>query len=400
MIRCARCCCSACSRACTSRSRCPTSAASTRARTSTARTRLSTGTVFPEKPTGSEFSGACVPTSVLRDVQGPPGRVLQAPARALRTATAEVPGGHHPVQRRRRASLRHLLHVRLPSAVPPAGGGHRRGPGGRRVGRRDAPRRRASRCSPRSSRWPRIAVRRAPRGKWAFATVALVPVALFQASASLSHDAMTLGISLVVVSSAFARARSTVGHVDARVGDRGVRAERAARDVQAGLRGAWRSCTCCRCCGASVASPPWPIALAPVVAGVVTVVWNAIVGGLWKTDAGDVRRGGRPRTPTPPPRHRALALRGRGGRHGRPTRPGSGSAPTPSVGGSVTDWPAIVGVVGSLVLLLVALQTSRECRQPPRGVVTRAAARDPRAGGACSPSARSTCTGARRATPG
>jgi uncharacterized membrane protein len=36
------------------------------------------------------------------------------------------------------------------------------------------------------------------------------------------------------------------------------------------------------------------------------------------------------------------------------------------VGGSVTHWPAVVGVTGSVVLLLVALQSFRE---PPRLLV-------------------------------
>ena len=53
-----------------------------------------------------------------------------------------------------------------------------------------------------SSRSVAVAIRRTPRGKWAFAAVGMVPVALFQASASLSHDAMTLAVAFVVVSSA------------------------------------------------------------------------------------------------------------------------------------------------------------------------------------------------------
>ncbi len=46
-----------------------------------------------------------------------------------------------------------------------------------------------------------IAIRRTPRGKWAFLAVALLPVALFQA-ATVSHDGLTIAISLLVVSSA------------------------------------------------------------------------------------------------------------------------------------------------------------------------------------------------------
>ncbi len=103
----------------------------------------------------------------------------------------------------------------------------------------------------------------------------------------------------------------------------------------------------------------WPVALAPLAAGLITVVWNLIVGGLWKTDAAMFG------VAVDPERQRHLLL----------TEPWHfvGAAITTtadstwewvrtftSVGGSVTNWPSVVGVVGSLVLLLVALQSFRE----------------------------------------
>jgi uncharacterized membrane protein len=205
-----------------------------------------------------------------------------------------------------------------------------------------------------------IAVRRAPRGQWAFATVALVPVALFQASASLSHDAMTLGISLVVVSSAL-RALDPPSGTSAR-----------ALVIEAfALSGLLALCKPGYVVVAFVYLLPllrrerrataWPIALAPVVAGIVTLVWNAIVGGLWKTDAAMFG------VAVDPERQRHLLLTEPWHFAGAAVGTVGDSAwewirTYTAVGGSVTDWPAIVGVAGSLLLLLVALQSSREAR--------------------------------------
>jgi hypothetical protein len=47
-----------------------------------------------------------------------------------------------------------------------------------------------------------VAIARSPRSKWALAAVGLVPVAVYQSASSISHDAFTTAIALVVVSSA------------------------------------------------------------------------------------------------------------------------------------------------------------------------------------------------------
>jgi hypothetical protein len=47
-----------------------------------------------------------------------------------------------------------------------------------------------------------VAIRRAPRSKWALCAIGLLPVAVFQSASSVSHDALTTAISLLVLSSA------------------------------------------------------------------------------------------------------------------------------------------------------------------------------------------------------
>jgi hypothetical protein len=47
-----------------------------------------------------------------------------------------------------------------------------------------------------------VAIRRSPVGRWALAITALLPAAMFQAATSLSPDALTIALSLLVISSA------------------------------------------------------------------------------------------------------------------------------------------------------------------------------------------------------
>ncbi len=47
-----------------------------------------------------------------------------------------------------------------------------------------------------------VAIRRSPVGRWALAITALLPAAMFEAATSLSPDAMTIALSLLVISSA------------------------------------------------------------------------------------------------------------------------------------------------------------------------------------------------------
>jgi uncharacterized membrane protein len=209
-----------------------------------------------------------------------------------------------------------------------------------------------------------LAIGRTPRGKWAFAATGLLPVALFQASASLSHDAVTLGVSLLVVSSALRALDPPAG------------ATTRALVIEAVLlSGLLALCKPGYVVVSFVYLLPllrrerrrelWPIASAPLLAGVVTLVWNAIVGGLWKTDAAMFG------VAVDPERQRELLF-------GDPLHFVAVAGGTvvdsawewirtyTAVGGSVTHWPAVVGVTGSVVLLLVALQSFRE---PPRLLV-------------------------------
>lgn len=55
-----------------------------------------------------------------------------------------------------------------------------------------------------------FAIGRTPRGKWAMGAAALLPVTLFQATTSLSPDAVTVALVMVVVSSALRAADSTL----------------------------------------------------------------------------------------------------------------------------------------------------------------------------------------------
>ena len=60
-----------------------------------------------------------------------------------------------------------------------------------------------------------FAIRRSPRGRWALCAVALIPVAVFQSASSLSPDAFTNAVALLVVSSAL-RALDPPAHTTAK----------------------------------------------------------------------------------------------------------------------------------------------------------------------------------------
>jgi hypothetical protein len=318
---------------------------------------LSTGTLVPEKPAGSDFAGACVPASLVRDVRGHQqayfDHQLEAaglPPQRFRVVTR--PCGEDADHRFVNFSTFGSPLPYLPQAAAISLA--------RALGADADGMLHAGRLALLAVFLALVATatRRAPRGKWAFATVGLVPVALFQASASLSHDAITLGVSLVVVSSALRALDPPPGVTT------------GALVVEAFLLSI--ALAFCKPGYVVVAFAyllplvsrarrrrEWPLALAPVVAGLVTLVWNLAVGGLWKSDAELFG------VPVDPDRQRELLL----------TEPWhfAGAAITTvvdsawqwirtytSVGLSVTDWPAGVGVAGSLVLLLVALQSFRE----------------------------------------
>jgi uncharacterized membrane protein len=330
---------------------------------------LSTGTLLPEKPAHSSFSGACVPVDVVLAVD----RDALSYYQHVLTLQGEHPGAAKPPTAADVARCPHD-HTQgfvtfstfgspvpyLPQAtailVARAAGAD---VGGMLVLARLA-------LLATFLALVAVAVRRTPRGKWAFAAVGLLPVALFQASASLSHDAVTLGVSLVVVSSAL-RALDPPD----RTSTRALVIEACALSALLGLCKPGYVVVAfayvlplLRRRGERDRALRW-LAVAPVAAMLLTVVWNAIVGGLWKTDASYFG------VKVDPGRQQHLLLT-------QPWKFAWAAVATTfdsawewvrtytAVGPSVTHWPSVVGVVAALVLLLVAFQSRRE---PARLVV-------------------------------
>ncbi len=129
-----------------------------------------------------------------------------------------------------------------------------------------------------------VAIRRTPRSKWAFCAVGLLPLAVFQSSASVSHDALTIAVSLVVVSSALRTMDAPPG------------ATRTSLFVEAALLttllasckpgyAVLAGCYLLPLFGPRRRRELWPLALAPVLGALVSVVWNSAISDLWKTDA-------------------------------------------------------------------------------------------------------------------
>jgi len=331
---------------------------------------LSTGTLVPEKPAGSSFSGACVPVDVVlavdRDALDYFRHVLtlqgKPPGEAKPPTAADV--ARCPEDRSQGFVTFSTFGSPVPylpqaTAILVA----------RKAGAGVDGMLEAARLALLATflALVAVAVRRTPRGKWAFAAVGMVPVALFQASASLSHDAVTLAVSLVVVSSALRALDPPEGTT--------TRALVIEAFLLSGLLAlckpgyvvvAFAYVLPLLASGARERRRElWPLALAPAVAMGVTVVWNAIVGGLWKTDAAYFG------VKVNPARQQHLLLT-------QPWKFAWAAVATTfdsawewvrtytSVGPSVTHWPSIVGVTASLVLLLVALQARRE---PARFVV-------------------------------
>lgn len=130
-----------------------------------------------------------------------------------------------------------------------------------------------------------VAIARAPRSKWAFCAVGLLPVALFQAAPSVSHDAFTTAIALLVVSSALRALDQPSGTstrallIEALVLSAVLGMCKPGYVVIAGLY-------LLPLVGRHRNRERWPLVFAPVLGIAMTVVWNAAVSDLWKTDAG------------------------------------------------------------------------------------------------------------------
>ena len=142
---------------------------------------------------------------------GPRGPALVAPVLPPQPLAAGRPADADPEDHGRRhpavpgrpvEGLRHVLDVRVAGAVRAAGGGRVRDPRSSAWTPAACSWSSASRCSPRTSRWCGCAIKRSPRSKWALCAIGLLPVAVFQSASSVSHDALTTAVSLLVLSSA------------------------------------------------------------------------------------------------------------------------------------------------------------------------------------------------------
>ena len=207
-----------------------------------------------------------------------------------------------------------------------------------------------------------FAIRRSPRGRWALCAVALIPVAVFQSASSLSPDAFTNAVALLVVSSAL-RALDPPRHTTAR----SLVVEAALLSALLGMcKPAY--VVVAGCYLLPLIGPRerrarlWALAPAAAVGVVVTFVWNEIVGDLWRTDA--TFFGIRPDPParkhdlfTAPWHFAADAVRT------VPDQIGDWTRGLWGVGPSVTDMRDIVIVVAVVIFVLVSLQHDRD--EPP-----------------------------------
>ncbi len=333
---------------------------------------ISTGTLVPDTLEGSEFSGACLPTSLLDEITpyqrayfrhllelfGESRLTLGGPtgASGADDPTAQVPDAlqcaddEAPVTFSTFGSP--LPYLPQTAAVLAS----------RAVGLSAGPMLVVGRLVVLAVYvgLVAVAIRRTPRAKWALAAVALMPVAVYQ-SVGWSHDAITIGIALLVVSSAL-RALDPPPDVTAR----SLLVEAVLLSVLLGsckhvyivIAGLYLLVLI----GRGRRPAQWPIVLAPVAAVITTVVLNEVAGGQWRTDADyfgvqpDVARS-REELLTAPWNFAVDAVRTVWHETG-PWLDGFWG-----VGPSVTDWPWVVIAVGVVVYLAVALQRDRS--EPP-----------------------------------
>jgi hypothetical protein len=130
-----------------------------------------------------------------------------------------------------------------------------------------------------------VAIARSPRSKWALAVSGLVPVAVYQSASSISHDAFTTAIALVVVSSALRALDPPEGTstralvIEALILSALLGSVKPMYVVIAGLY-------LLPLLGARRRTDRWPLVFAPVLGVLVSALWNASAGDVWKTDAG------------------------------------------------------------------------------------------------------------------
>jgi hypothetical protein len=130
-----------------------------------------------------------------------------------------------------------------------------------------------------------VAIARSPRSKWALCVVGLLPVAVYQSASSISHDAFTTAVALLVVSSALRALDPPPGT--------STRALLIEALVLSAVLGSCKpvyvviaALYLLPLLGARRRTDRWPLVFAPVVGVLVSVAWNIGVGDVWKTDAG------------------------------------------------------------------------------------------------------------------
>jgi hypothetical protein len=326
---------------------------------------ISTGQFVPEKVAGSKFSGACVPADVVRDVTGYQrayARHLKALAgpewRRLgeRTPEPEVPCPDVGDRFRSFSTFGSPVPYAPQTLAILIGRGVGAEAGGLLVIGRVA-------LLGAYVAVVAFAIRRSPRARWGLAATALLPVAVFQSASSLSHDAMTTAVAILVVSSALRALdpppRTTV---------RSLVIEAALLSALLGMCKPMyivvAGCYLLPLLGSRERRGRlWGLAPAAALGVLLTVVWNEVVGDLWRTDSTyfGIR-------PDPPERRHELitapwhfamdALRT------VPDQMWYWVKGLMGVGPSVTNWPAVAIVVAAVLFVAVALQHDRSEPSP------------------------------------
>jgi hypothetical protein len=325
---------------------------------------ISTGQFVPEKIGKSEFSGACLPNDLLREMRGYQSAYFKHLISLFPNALK--PGAPAPAQQQpkcKSADESFVTFSTFGSPVPylPQAGALfvarelGTGAGGMLIAGRIV-------LLAVYVAIVAFAIRRSPRGRWAIVATALIPVAVFQSASSLSPDAFTNAVALLVVSSGLRALDPPEG-----VTVRALVVEAALLSALLGMcKPAYvvvAGCYLLPLLGSRERRAKlWALAPAAAVGVVVTVVWNEIVGDLWRTDATffGIR-------PDPPARKHDLFT--------APWHFVADAARTVpdqfwewlkglwGVGPSVTDWPGIVIVIAVVIFVLVSIQHDRN--EPP-----------------------------------
>jgi hypothetical protein len=324
---------------------------------------ISTGQLVPEKIAGSQFSGACVSRDLVREVSGYQRAYFEhlvALAPGGFTKLPQAPGRQAP--RCSSADERPVTFSTFGSPVPYA-------PQAatvfvaRELGAGAGAMLVAGRIVLLGVYVALIAVAvcRTRRARWAFVATALIPVAVFQSASSLSPDAMTTAVALLVVSSALRALDPPDGATV-----KGLVIEAAVLSTLLGMcKPAYvvvAGCYLLPLLGPRERQARlWALAPAAGLGVIVTLVWNEIVGDLWRSDA--VFFGIRPDPD--------------GRKHDLFTAPwhfvADAARTIPDqfwdwlkglwgVGPSVTHWPALLIVSAVVLFVLVSIQHDR--REP------------------------------------